>query len=128
MTIHVKCAKSKDPNVQINSLRFEIITKNNSNPQWNGANVIDYKLNPDNIYEIVDLLPLTHYLLRVASRSAPGFSDWIYKEYSTNLNYTVFISSFANEKTKMNFVLMLNCMSFTTIVFYLKYFNKWFGA
>lgn len=125
MTINVKCAKS---NVQINTIRLEIISKNNLNPQWNDANVVDYKLNPDNIYEIVDLLPQTHYLLRVASKSASGFSDWIYKDYSTSLNYTVVVSSFANEKTKLNFVLMLNCISFTTIVFHLIYLNKLFGA
>lgn len=121
MTINVKCAKSIDPDIQINSLRFEIITKNNSNPLWNGANVVDYRLNPDNIYEIVDLLPQTHYSLRVASKSVSGFSDWIYKDYSTSLNYTVIISSFANEKATFNCILMLICMSFTTIVLHLKY-------
>lgn len=121
MTICVKRAKSKDSDIQINSLRFEIITKNNSNPQWNGANVVDFDLRPDNdIYEIVDLLPHTHYSIRVASKSASGISNWIYKDYSTNLNYTVVMSSFANEKLKLNFVLIFNCMSFTTIVFLLK--------
>ena len=122
MTIIIKRAKSKDPDVEINSLRLEIITKNNLNPQWNGASVFDYKLHPDNIYEIVNLLPQTHYSLRVASKSASGFSNWIYKNYSTTLNYTLVISSFANEKAKLNFILMT--MSFTTIVFHLICYNK----
>lgn len=122
MTICVKRAKSKDSDNQINSLRFEIIPKNNSNPQWNGANVVDFEQRPDNdIYEIVDLLPHTQYSIRVASKSASGISSWIYKDYSTNLNYIVVMSSFANEKLKLNFVFIFNCMSFTTIVFLLKY-------
>ena len=119
MTIYVKRDKSKDPNTQINSLRLEIMTKTNLNPQWNGASVVDFKLHPANIYEIVDLLPHTPYSIRVASKSASGISNWIYKDYSTSLSYTAVTSSF-NGITKLNHVLVFNCMIFTTIFFLLK--------